>query len=91
MAILTRVWRSRRTEDSYRKQTTIDSTPALLDILDTAGQEEYTSMQDQVRVVVEHAASFRAESDTDCVWILAVDARGQGLPAGLQRHEPQLV
>uniref|UniRef100_M4BHB5 Uncharacterized protein n=2 Tax=Peronosporaceae TaxID=4777 RepID=M4BHB5_HYAAE len=34
-------------EDSYRKQTTIDSSPALLDILDTAGQEEYTSMQDQ--------------------------------------------
>ncbi|RLN56829.1 hypothetical protein BBJ29_003191, partial [Phytophthora kernoviae] len=31
----------------YRKQTTIDSSPALLDILDTAGQEEYTSMQDQ--------------------------------------------
>lgn len=36
------------TEDSYRKQTTIDNAPALLDILDTAGQEEYTSMQDQV-------------------------------------------
>lgn len=36
-------------EDSYRKQTTIDAAPALLDILDTAGQEEYTSMQDQVR------------------------------------------
>jgi GTPase KRas protein len=35
-------------EDSYRKQTTIDNSPALLDILDTAGQEEYTSMQDQV-------------------------------------------
>ncbi|RLN48101.1 hypothetical protein BBJ28_00014753, partial [Nothophytophthora sp. Chile5] len=34
-------------EDSYRKQTTIDNSPALLDILDTAGQEEYTSMQDQ--------------------------------------------
>lgn len=35
-------------EDSYRKQATIDNSPALLDILDTAGQEEYTSMQDQV-------------------------------------------
>lgn len=39
------------TEDSYRKQTVIDNHSALLDILDTAGQEEYTSMQDQVRLV----------------------------------------
>ena len=34
-------------EDSYRKQVTIDEQPAILDILDTAGQEEYSSMQDQ--------------------------------------------
>lgn len=34
-------------EDSYRKQVTIDDGPALLDILDTAGQEEFSSMQDQ--------------------------------------------
>ena len=34
-------------EDSYRKQVTIDGKSAYLDILDTAGQEEYTSMQDQ--------------------------------------------
>lgn len=34
-------------EDSYRKQVTIDDRPALLDILDTAGQEEFSSMQDQ--------------------------------------------
>ena len=34
-------------EDSYRKQVVIDSDPAILDILDTAGQEEYSSMQDQ--------------------------------------------
>jgi len=34
-------------EDSYRKQVTIDSEPALLDVLDTAGQEEYASLQDQ--------------------------------------------
>ena len=34
-------------EDSYRKQVTIDGQSAYLDILDTAGQEEYTSMQDQ--------------------------------------------
>mmetsp|Transcript_17101 Transcript_17101/g.26653 ORF Transcript_17101/g.26653 Transcript_17101/m.26653 type:complete len:198 (-) Transcript_17101:219-812(-) len=34
-------------EDSYRKQVQIDGKPALLDILDTAGQEEFNSMQDQ--------------------------------------------
>eukprot|EP00483_Globobulimina_turgida_P009375 UN09394 len=34
-------------EDSYRKQVQIDDQPALLDILDTAGQEEFSSMQDQ--------------------------------------------
>jgi hypothetical protein len=35
-------------EDSYRKQVTIDGEACLLDILDTAGQEEYASMRDQV-------------------------------------------
>lgn len=34
-------------EDSYRKQVMIDNKPALLDVLDTAGQEEYASLQDQ--------------------------------------------
>mmetsp|Transcript_8638 Transcript_8638/g.13338 ORF Transcript_8638/g.13338 Transcript_8638/m.13338 type:complete len:196 (+) Transcript_8638:59-646(+) len=34
-------------EDSYRKQVQIDNKPALLDILDTAGQEEYAALQDQ--------------------------------------------
>jgi len=34
-------------EDSYRKQVMIDEETALLDILDTAGQEEFSSMQDQ--------------------------------------------
>lgn len=34
-------------EDSYRKQVVIDDETAILDILDTAGQEEFSSMQDQ--------------------------------------------
>lgn len=34
-------------EDSYRKQVVIDSETCLLDILDTAGQEEYSAMRDQ--------------------------------------------
>jgi GTPase KRas protein len=36
-------------EDSYRKQVTIDDETCLLDILDTAGQEEYSAMRDQVQ------------------------------------------
>ena len=37
-------------EDSYRKQVTIDEETCLLDILDTAGQEEYSAMRDQVKL-----------------------------------------
>ena len=33
-------------EDSYRRQMLIDGEPCLLDILDTAGQEEYSAMRD---------------------------------------------
>ncbi|KAI8637967.1 ras-like protein 2 [Parasitella parasitica] len=34
-------------EDSYRKQCLIDNHSAMLDILDTAGQEEYSAMSEQ--------------------------------------------
>jgi len=34
-------------EDSYRKQMVIDGDACLLEILDTAGQEELTAMRDQ--------------------------------------------
>ncbi|KAH7830947.1 Ras1 [Monocercomonoides exilis] len=34
-------------EDQYRMQTTIDDKTCYLDILDTAGQEEFSAMQDQ--------------------------------------------
>jgi GTPase KRas len=33
--------------DSYRKQCVIDEEVALLDVLDTAGQEEYAAMREQ--------------------------------------------
>lgn len=33
--------------DSYRKQCNIDDETALLDVLDTAGQEEYSAMREQ--------------------------------------------
>ncbi|PVH13611.1 Ras-like protein 1 [Candidozyma duobushaemuli] len=34
-------------EDSYRKQCTVDNEQVVLDILDTAGQEEYSAMREQ--------------------------------------------
>jgi len=34
-------------EDSYRKQHHVDGHPCLLDVLDTAGQEDYTSLRPQ--------------------------------------------
>ncbi|KAJ3108786.1 Ras GTPase [Phlyctochytrium bullatum] len=34
-------------EDSYRKQATIEGEAAVLDVLDTAGQEEYSAMREQ--------------------------------------------
>ena len=34
-------------EDYYRKLVEVDDAPAYMDILDTAGQEEFSSMQDE--------------------------------------------
>jgi len=34
-------------EDSYRKQVTVDNQDCLLEVLDTAGQEEYIALRDQ--------------------------------------------
>lgn len=34
-------------EDNYRKQVSVDGEVCLMDILDTAGQEEYSAMRDQ--------------------------------------------
>src|SRR5271155_2680970 len=34
-------------EDSYRKQVVIDQQSCMLEVLDTAGQEEYTALRDQ--------------------------------------------
>jgi len=33
-------------EDSYRKQVDVDGTPFMLDVMDTAGQEEYSALRD---------------------------------------------
>ncbi|OBZ89994.1 Ras-like protein 2 [Choanephora cucurbitarum] len=53
-------------EDSYRKQCVIDGECAMLDILDTAGQEEYSAMREQYMrngegfVLVYDITSFRS-------------------------------
>lgn len=39
--------KSRLPLDSYRKQCVVDDEVALLDVLDTAGQEEYSAMREQ--------------------------------------------
>lgn len=39
--------KSRFPLDSYRKQCVVDDEVALLDVLDTAGQEEYSAMREQ--------------------------------------------
>ena len=40
-------------EDSYRKQITLDEMVCVLEILDTAGEEEYSAMRDQYMRVGE--------------------------------------
>eukprot|EP01126_Amoeba_proteus_P034533 TRINITY_DN3445_c0_g3_i2.p1 TRINITY_DN3445_c0_g3~~TRINITY_DN3445_c0_g3_i2.p1 ORF type:complete len:191 (+),score=41.04 TRINITY_DN3445_c0_g3_i2:69-641(+) len=55
-------------EDSYRKQVSIDDETCLLDILDTAGQEEYSAMRDHYmrsgeRFVVTYSIISRQSFD----------------------------
>ncbi|KAI9713487.1 MAG: Ras GTPase [Bogoriella megaspora] len=44
---ISQLTQSSRKSDSYRKQCVIDDEVALLDVLDTAGQEEYSAMREQ--------------------------------------------
>lgn len=48
-------------EDSYRKQVAVDNVACLLDIMDTAGQEEYSALRDQyMKVRGARALALRA-------------------------------
>lgn len=70
-------------EDSYRKQVTIDEETCLLDILDTAGQEEYSAMRDQVR----HAPRTAAQPTLAAfVAVARLRALSKGLPSPRQPH-----
>jgi small GTP-binding protein len=46
-------------EDSYQKTIVVDGESTTLHVLDTAGQEEYVSMQDQVTLVLLIKYNFR--------------------------------
>jgi len=55
-------------EDLYRKQVTEDNITFLLDILDTAGPEEYSAMRDQhirdsVCIIVQYSIDSRTSFD----------------------------
>eukprot|EP01097_Dermamoeba_algensis_P007074 TRINITY_DN4426_c0_g1_i1.p1 TRINITY_DN4426_c0_g1~~TRINITY_DN4426_c0_g1_i1.p1 ORF type:complete len:195 (-),score=19.67 TRINITY_DN4426_c0_g1_i1:250-834(-) len=61
-------------EDSYRKLFVIDEDTCLLDILDTAGQEEYSAMRDQYMmsghgfVCVYSVTNRKSFDDIDYFW-----------------------
>lgn len=70
-------------QDSYRKQVVIDGETCLLDILDTAGQEEYSAMRDQYMrtgegflcvFAINNTKSFEDVHHYRCVgnWLLSV-------------------
>ncbi|UNI24607.1 RAS2 protein [Purpureocillium takamizusanense] len=51
-------------EDSYRKQVVVDGQPCMIEVLDTAGHEEYTALRDQwIRdaegFIIEYSISSR--------------------------------
>jgi GTPase KRas protein len=72
-------------EDSYRKQVQVDDETCLLDVLDTAGCEEYSAMRDQyIRTgqgfLCVYAINFRASFeriDTYLEQILRVKGKEQ--------------
>ena len=45
-------WRVLILLQSYQKRVTVDDEMATLDILDTAGQDEYSAMRDQCELLV---------------------------------------
>ncbi|KAM9764258.1 GTPase HRas isoform 4-T6 [Dama dama] len=75
-------------EDSYRKQVVIDGETCLLDILDTAGQEEYSAMRDQYMrtgegflcvFAINHAKSFEDIHQYRPSSLQGADQAGEGL------------
>lgn len=54
-------------EDSYRRQITVDDHNCVLDILDTAGQEEYAAMRDQYMRITK---GFIMVYDVTCIQTL---------------------
>ena len=82
-------------QDSYRKQVVIDGETCLLDILDTAGQEEYSAMRDQYMrtgegflcvFAINNTKSFEDIHQYRCVWGQERGVRIKGC-RGLTNHD----
>ena len=71
--------------DSYRKQCVIDDEVALLDVLDTAGQEEYGSVLSHTLIVYH----LMKRSSQCYAW--AIHAHRRGFPFGVFHHLSEFV
>ena len=71
------------TQDAYQQRTVIDLEPCLLDILDTAGQVEFTAMREQYMrcgegFIICYSITDRSGSDV-------ISARSLNRPPSTQR------
>lgn len=81
-------------EDSYRKNAVIDDEPCLIEILDTAGQEEYTALRDQwIRYILELLSKwYLTGSDTHCpMMALSHSQRRRRIPHYLLHYLPKHI
>jgi GTPase KRas protein len=88
-------------EDSYRKQATIDDKPCVLEVLDTAGQEEYRALLDQwiregdgflIMFSVTSAASFdRIRKFRDLILRVKESSAGNDVPIVLVGNKCDLM
>jgi len=86
-------------EDSYRKLVEVDGTAAMLDIMDTAGQEEYSALRDQymktgqgfiLAYTITTTTSFEAASKLR-THILRIKEDQQDIPIILVGNKVDLV
>jgi GTPase KRas len=87
-------------EDSYRKQVVIDNQSCMLEVLDTAGQEEYTALRDQwIRdgegFVLVYSITSRSSFNRIPKFFSQIqrvkDSGNAGSPTGLSYLSPQLA
>ena len=76
------------TENSYRKQVTVDETVEMLDVLDTAGQEEYAVCISRAALAPRHTLSTSTHQtlETRTGDARFTDPLGHGIPVRVQHH-----